>query len=79
MSEAIAFDARRFVKHLTEGGLLNTNLATKSDIAKIEMTIKIAVEKAKADRTKWVLGAMLAQTTIILRLSRCCSVRLHKG
>ncbi|MCY4200774.1 MAG: hypothetical protein OXF31_13350, partial [Gammaproteobacteria bacterium] len=66
MSEAIAFDTHRFAKHLTEGGLLNTNLATKSDIEKIEMTIKIAVEKAKADTTKWVLGVMLAQTTIIL-------------
>ena len=54
MSEAIAFDTHRFVKHLTENGfteqqaevladeqvhLLNTNLATQADIAAIQREI----------------------------------------
>ena len=54
MSEAIAFDTHRFVKHLTENGfteqqaevladeqvsLLNTNLATQADIAAIHQDI----------------------------------------
>ncbi|MCY4040653.1 MAG: hypothetical protein OXF72_05280 [Gammaproteobacteria bacterium] len=42
--------------------VLNANLATKSDIARVEKAIKTV----KADMTKWVLGAMPAQTTIIL-------------
>ena len=51
MSEAIAFDTHRFVKHLTENGfteqqaevladeqvhLLNSNLATQADVAAIQ-------------------------------------------
>ncbi len=55
MSEAIAFDTHRYVKRLMEGGFderqaetlaeeqiafLNANLATKSDIAKIEAGIE---------------------------------------
>lgn len=54
MSEAIAFDTHRFVKHLTENGfteqqaevladeqvqLLGTNLATQADIATIQRDI----------------------------------------
>ena len=54
MSEAIAFDTHRFVKHLTENGfteqqaevladeqvhLLNSNLATQADIATIQRDI----------------------------------------
>ena len=54
MSEAIAFDTHRFVKHLTENGfteqqaevladeqvhLLNTNLATQADVAAIQREI----------------------------------------
>ena len=54
MSEAIAFDTHRFVKHLTENGfteqqaevladeqvhLLNANLATQADIAAIQRDI----------------------------------------
>ncbi len=55
MSEAIAFDTHRFVKHLTEKGfteeqaealaieqinLLNGSLATKTDIALIQQTLE---------------------------------------
>jgi len=63
MSEAIAFDTHRFVKRLTDCGfterqaetladehvaLLSANLATKSDIAKVEAD----VAKARADIAK---------------------------
>jgi len=99
MNEAIAFDTHRYVKRLMEGGFderqaetlaeeqiafLNANLATKSDIAKIEAGIealrqetqagiaglrpetKLGIEEAKVSFIKWMLGAMLAQTTVIL-------------
>ncbi len=56
MSEAIAFDTHRFVKHLTAHGfteeqaevlateqvnLLNSNLATKADIAGVQREIEV--------------------------------------
>ena len=64
MSEAIAFDTHRFVKHLTENGfteqqaevladeqvhLLNTNLATQADIAAIHQDIDALRQETKAD------------------------------
>ena len=78
MSEAIAFDTHRYVKHLTESGftekqaetlaeeqvaLLNANLATKADLAAL-----------KADLIKWmfgaVLGGMVAMTGIFAAIVR---------
>ena len=79
MSEAIAFDAHRFVKRLTESGftekqaetlaeehvaLLNANLATKADIAEIEARI----EAVKVDLLKWLFGALIAQGSLIVAL-----------
>ena len=64
MSEAIAFDTHRFVKRLTDCGfterqaetladehvaLLNTNLATKADIARVEAGIETLRLATKAD------------------------------
>ncbi len=64
MTEAIAFDTHRFVKRLTESGftekqaetlaeehvaLLNTNLATKADIARIEAGVDALRQETKAD------------------------------
>ncbi len=64
MSEAIAFDTHRFVKRLTESGfteqqaetlaeehvaLLNANLATKTDIARIEADIEFLRQETKTD------------------------------
>ena len=72
MSEAIAFDTHRFVKRLTESGftemqaetladehvaLLNSNLATKADLASV-----------KADLLKWLIGALIAQGGLIVAL-----------
>ncbi len=84
MSEAIALDTHRFVKRLTDCGftetladehvaLLNANLATKADIAKIEARIakaeagmdalrqetRAAIETAKSDLMKWLIVALV--------------------
>jgi len=63
MSEAIAFDTHRYVKRLMEGGFdelqaetlaaeqiafLNANLATKSDIARLEAATKSDIAKLEA-------------------------------
>ena len=79
MTEAIAFDTHRFVKRLTESGfterqaetlaeehvaLLNANLATRTDIARVEARI----EAVKADLLKWLFGALVAQGSLIVAL-----------
>ena len=113
MTEAIAFDTHRFVKHLTENGfteqqaealakeqvqLLNSNLATKVDIlaikadikgvkaevervkaeleakietVKVELAVKIEaiktdIQATKVDLVKWMVMAMIAQSTLIV-------------
>ena len=83
MSEAIAFDTRRFVKRLTESGftekqaetlaeehvaLLNGNLATKADIAKVEARLEARLEAVKVDLLKWLFGALIAQGGLIVAL-----------
>ena len=79
MTGAIAFDTHRFVKRLTEGGftekqaetlaeehvaLLNANLVTKADIAKLDARI----ESVKSDLLKWMFGALIAQGGPIVAL-----------
>ena len=79
MTEAIAFDTHRFVKRLTESGfteqqaetlaeehvaLLNANLATKADIARVEAKL----EAVKADLLKWMFGALIAQGGLVVAL-----------
>ena len=79
MTDAIAFDTHRFVKRLTESGftekqaetlaeehvaLLNANLATKTDIAKIEA----AIAKVETNLLKWLFGALVAQGGLIVAL-----------
>ncbi len=64
MTEAIAFDTHKFIKHLTEHGfteeqaevladeqvnLLNSNLATKIDIEALRLVTKTDIEGIKAD------------------------------
>ncbi len=71
MSEAIAFDTHRFVKHLTEAGfterqaetlaeeqvtLLNANLATKSDVARIEAGVEVLRQETKSDIARLEAG-----------------------
>ena len=75
MSEAIAFDTHRFVKRLTESGftekhvaLLNGNLATKADIETLRQETRAAIETVKADLLKWLIGALIAQGSLIVAL-----------
>ena len=97
MTEAIAFDTHRFVKRLTESGftekqaetlaeehvaLLNANLATKADIARVEASVEALrqetkadiakveerIEAVKADLLKWLFGALIAQGGLIVAL-----------
>ena len=97
MTEAIAFDTHRFVKRLTESGftekqaetlaeehvaLLNANLATKADIARVEAgvealrqetkadiaKVEARIEAAKSDLLKWLFGALIAQGGLIVAL-----------
>ena len=107
--EAVPFDTHRFVRNLIASGfterqvealaseqinLLNSNLATKSDIAAVlaevksvesdveilrlstqsdiealRLSIEARIEKAKYDTVKWLIGAMVAQSAIIISLS----------
>lgn len=79
MADAITFDTHRFVKHLTASGfsetqaealadeqvnLVNSNLATKSDI----QALKVEIQKVRAELLKWMVGAMTAQTGVIVAL-----------
>ena len=87
MNEAIAFDTHRFVKHLTATGFteqqaealaeeqvafLNGNLATKADLAKLEVALKADITQAKYETIKWTIGIVLgvaaAQTTLTVGL-----------
>ena len=83
MNEAIAFDTYKFVKRLTAHGfteeqaevlaaeqvnLLNSNLATKSDIEALRLATKADIETLKADLMKWLIGALIAQGGLIVAL-----------
>ena len=97
MTEAVAFDTHRFVKRLTESGftvrqaetlaeehvaLLNANLATKADLARIEAGMEALrqetkaeiarvgerIEAVKSDLLKWMFGALIAQGGLIVAL-----------
>ena len=90
MAEAVAFDTHRFVKHLTQEGFtlgqaealaeeqvnfINSNLATKADIAAVkahiatvEATLKADMAALKVDLLKWMFGALIAQGGLIVAL-----------
>ncbi len=82
-SEALAFDTHRFVKSMTAVGmpvkqaealaesqveLLNSNLATKNELAKTESALKADIAKTEATlkveiaKTETVLRAEIAKT-----------------
>ena len=52
--------------------LLNTNLATKADLAQVEATLRAEIAQARQEMTKWMFGIVLGvaalQTTLILGL-----------
>ena len=83
MSAAIAFDTHRFVKKLTANGfteqqaevlareqadLLDSNLATKADIASVKADLELKIEASKVELLKRMLTAMIAQGALIVTL-----------
>lgn len=90
MAEAIAFDTHRFVKNLTASGfteaqaealaeeqvhLLDSNLATKSDIREIKSGIatakaelEVKIERLRADVMRWGIAAFTAQIALLAAL-----------
>ena len=98
MAEAIAFDTHRFVKNLTEHGgftmkqaevlaaeqvnLLNTNLATKADVAEIYASIEKrraatrfagvneSIANLKTEFVMWLVGALIAHAGLMVALIR---------
>lgn len=85
MTESPAFDTHQFVKTLMDKGfsqgqaealataqaaVLDKNLATKRDIAELRSEMKVEIEKIKADLLKWMIGAMIAQSAVIVALVR---------
>ena len=87
MSEAITFDTHRFVKRLTDCGfteqqpetlaeehvaLLNSNLATKADVARIEADIDALRQATKADIAKVEAGidALRQETKAAIEASK---------
>ncbi len=80
VSDALAFDTHRFVKRMTAAGmpvqqaealaesqvdLLNTNLATKNELAKTESTLRADIAKTNAEIAK--TNAEIANTESRLR------------
>ena len=83
MTGALAFDTHQFVKTLMDEGfsqgqaealataqaaVLDKNLATKRDLEKLRSDMKVEIEKIKADLLKWMIGAMIAQSAVIVGL-----------
>ncbi len=96
-NEAIQFDTHKFIKHMTKVGfteeqaevianqqinLINSNLATKediatihadiasihADIAKLRLETQKDIEKSKVELIKWMVSAMIAQGAIVVSL-----------
>ena len=82
--EVILFDTHRFVQNLVASGftekqaealayehvsLLNSNLATKTDIEALRLATEAKIEAAKFEMVKWMIGAMVAQSTLIVGLT----------
>ena len=85
MTEAIAFDTHRFVKRLTKNGfseqqaetlaeeqvaLINSNLATKTDVEALRQATKSDIERSKSELIKWVFAALIAQGGLIVALGK---------
>ena len=83
MGEAIAFDTHRFVKHLTQKGftqeqaealaeeqvnLINSNLATKSDLVALRADLELSLSNLKVELLKWMFGALIAQGGLVVAL-----------
>lgn len=49
-----------------QAAVLDKNLATKRDLEKLRSDMKVEIEKIKADLLKWMIGAMIAQSAVIV-------------
>ena len=83
-SPAIQFDTHKFIKHLTAHGfseeqaealaeeqvnLLNDNLATKEDIAKIESNLQLELSKIKLEMSNLKLEMSNIEANLKLEMS----------
>lgn len=83
MGAEISFDTHRFVKNLTAAGftesqaetlaneqfrLIEGNLATKADVAAVKSDLEVQIQSVKSDLMKWMVGAMTAQTGLLVGL-----------
>ncbi|NEX23089.1 DUF1640 domain-containing protein [Thiorhodococcus mannitoliphagus] len=79
----ITFDTLKFARKLKEAGLPETQaeafaeafrdatseeLATKSDLRTLELSLKADIHEAKSDMIKWVAGLLIAQAALIAAL-----------
>lgn len=82
---AVASDTHRFVERLTRAGmderqsevlageqatLLNTNLATRSEIATVVANLQARLAEVEANLLRWMVGALVARAGVIVGLLR---------
>ncbi len=82
-SDALAFDTHRFVKRMTAVGmpvqqaealaesqvdLLNSNLATKNELAKTESALKTDIAKTETHLIKWMVGLTMGSVGVMVAL-----------
>ena len=53
----------------TQSGIEVLRLATKSDIEALRLSTDAKIESAKFETVKWMIGAMVAQSTLIVGLT----------
>ena len=94
MDDGIVFDTHRFIKRLVETGmdertaevlaeeqvsLLNSNLATKFQLAEVDMRLSARIAEVEASLLKklaeletrllkWMVGLLVAQTGLVVTL-----------
>ena len=81
MAHALQIDTLAFTKKLREAGAEEglaeaivegltaadtSELATKADLAEVKSELKTEIAEVKSDILKWMFGAIIAQTGIIL-------------
>ena len=82
---AVPFDTLKFAERLEAGGFTHPqakaaaeafaeaicqDMAPKSDIGEVELKIKGEIEASRADIIKWMFGAFVAQTGLLIAAFR---------
>ncbi|MDE2779139.1 MAG: DUF1640 domain-containing protein [Chloroflexota bacterium] len=70
--EALRLSTRSDIEALrlsTRSDIEALRLSTKSDIEAFQLSTEAKIERAKYDMVKWMIGAMVAQSAIIISLS----------